>query len=551
MKPQTGLVPYIAQTLKDNWDLPAFTNFRGTTYLFRDVARKIAKLHIAFREAGLKPGDRVALCAKNSAEWSVAAIASLTYGTVTVPILHDFKPETIHHLINHCGAKILFTDSHTWKGLDEKEIPDVQGVVLIEDYSLLLSRSKKLTHARENLNKIYGEEYPERFTPDCISYKEQPADTLALINYTSGSMGFSKGVMLSYGNLWSNLQFCIDGLDFLLPGDTMVSMLPLAHMYGLMVEMIHPFAKGCHIFFITRTPSPAILLDAFAQVKPKLIVAVPLIIEKIVRNKVFPTLDKPLIKILLKLPVINGKILNKVSEKLLSAFGGHLRELIIGGAPLNKDVEIFLRKIKFPYTVGYGMTECAPLIAYCPWDKQRPASCGRIVDRMEIRVDSPDPVNVPGVMSVKGENVMMGYYNNEDATKAVLNPDGWMNTGDIGQIDADGYIYIRGRDKNMILGPSGQNIYPEEIEQKLSNMPLVAENIVVDRDNKLVALIHPDYETAKAQKISDEELQKIMKENISKVNPELPSYSQLSDFEIMKEEFEKTPKRSIRRYLYK
>lgn len=549
--PQRGLVPYIAQALKDNWNTPALTNFRGTTYLYRDVARKIAKLHIAFAEAGLRKGDRVAFCARNSAEWSVAVLASLTYGTATVPILHDFKPETIHHLINHSGARVLFTDTHTWKGLDANEIPEVEGVVLIDDYSLLLCRNRSLEHAREKLNLLFGEKYPERFTPAAVEYEEEAPDEVALINYTSGSTGFSKGVMLTYRNLWSNLQFCIDGLDFLLPGDTMVSMLPLAHMFGLMVEMLHPFVKGCHINFITRTPTPTLLMDAFATVRPKLIVAVPLIIEKIVRNRIFPMLDKPLMKLLLHLPLVDNKILDKVSAKLLGAFGGNLKELIIGGAPLNKDVETFLRRINFPYTVGYGMTECGPLIAYCPWDRQRPASCGRVVDRMEIRVDSPDPANVPGVLSVRGDNVMAGYYNNPEATEAVLGPDGWMNTGDICQVDADGYIYIRGRDKNMILGPSGQNIYPEEIEQKVNNMPYVAESVVVDRDGRLVALVHPDYELARSQNIGDDDLEAIMRDNITKVNPELPGYSQISDLEIMKEEFEKTPKRSIKRFLYK
>lgn len=551
MEAQDNIIKYIEQTLRDNWNLEAFTNFHGTTYLYRDVARKIAKIHIMFRKAGIAKGDRVAFCGANSAEWAVAFLASLTYGTVSVPILNDFKPETIHHLVNHSGARVLFTDAHIWSKLSPDDMPELVAVVLNTDYSLLLSRSKSIDRARSNLNKYFGEEYPERFTAADISYCSPAAGDLALINYTSGSMGFSKGVMLSYDNLWSNVQYSIDGLDFLKPGDTMLSMLPMAHMYGLMIEVIHPFVKGCHIFFLNRTPSPKVIMEAFAEVRPKLVVAVPLIIEKIVRTRIFPLLDKPLMKVLLHLPFVDSHLLAKVKKGLADAFGGNLLELIIGGAPLSKDVETFLRKIQFPYTVGYGMTECGPLVAYAPWDIQRPASCGKIVPRMEARIDSPDPANVPGVLWVRGRNVMKGYYRNDEATKAVFDADGWMNTGDICQIDADGFVYIRGRDKNMILGPSGQNIYPEEIEVKLSTMPYVAECLVVDRGGRLTALVVPDLDLAQRQKVGDSELSDIMKQDITALNHDLPSYSQISDVEIMKEEFEKTPKRSIKRYLYK
>lgn len=551
MEPQDNIIKYIEQTLRGNWEQEALTNFHGTTYLYRDVARKIVKLHIIFSEAGIKKGDRIALCAANSAEWAVAFMASLTYGTVTVPILNDFKADTIHHLVNHSGARVLFTDSGIWSKLAPDEMPQLEAAVLNADFSLLMSRSKKIDKARANLNRLFGERYPERFGRDDVKFDIPAPDTVALINYTSGSMGFSKGVMLTYDNLWSNIQYTIDGLDFLKPGDTMLSMLPMAHMYGLMIEVVHPFVKGCHIFFLNRTPSPKIIMEAFAEVRPKLVVAVPLIIEKIVRTKIFPMLEKPLMKLLLHVPFVDAKLLDKVKTGLRDAFGGELLELIIGGAPLSKDVETFLRRIQFPYTVGYGMTECGPLVAYAPWDVQRPGSCGRVVPRMEARIDSPDATTVPGVLWVRGRNVMKGYYNNDEATKAVFDADGWMNTGDVCQIDADGFVYIRGRDKNMILGPSGQNIYPEEIEVKLATMPYVAECLVVARDGKIVALVVPEYDVAAKQGVADSELADIMKQNITALNRDLPSYSQVSDVEIMKEEFEKTPKRSIKRYLYK
>ncbi len=550
MEHQTALIPYLQQSIRENWDRLALTDFHGQSFQYRDVARKVAKLHLLFEHAGLKPGDKIALCGKNSAQWAIAAIASLTYGTVAVPILHDFKPDNVHHLVCHSEAKLFFVDSSTWENLDHDNMPDLVGAILINDYSLLFSRTKKLTQARENLNRLFGEKYPERFTPEDVEYREMAPDDLALINYTSGSTGFSKGVMLSYKAMWSNIQYSIDGLDFLVPGDGMVCMLPLAHMFGFSIELLHPFVKGCHISFLTRTPSPKVIMEAFAAVKPKLIVAVPLIIEKIVKTKVFPLLEKPMMKLLMHVPFVDDRLLKKIKEKLEAAFGGNLKELIIGGAGLNKDVETFLRRIDFPYTVGYGMTECGPLIAYAAWDIQKPASCGKIVDRMELRVDSPDPAVTPGVLWVRGDNVMKGYYKNPEATESVFDKDGWMNTGDICQVDKDGYLYIRGRDKSMILGPSGQNIYPEEIEQLLNNMPYVAESLIVDKDGKLVALIYPDIENATRQGMTTEQIEQQMRDNIAKLNPELPAYSQISDLKIFHEEFEKTPKRSIKRYLY-
>lgn len=543
------LVPYIQASVRENWEYLALTDFKGASFQYRDVARKIAKLHLLFEHAGLKKGDRIAFCGRNSAQWSIAMLASLSYGTVAVPILHDFKPDNVHHLVNHCEARLFFVDSTIWENLDHETIPAIEGAIQISDYSLLFSRNKKLTEARGELNRLFGEKYPDRFLPENVEYPVDAPDQLAVINYTSGSTGFSKGVMLTYGNLWSNIQYCIDHLTFLHPGDGVVCMLPLAHMYGLMVEMLHTFVKGCHIYFLTRTPSPKIIMEAFAQVRPKLIVAVPLIIEKIIKTRVFPMLDKPLMRLLMHVPFVDDRLLAKIKEKLEATFGGQLRELIIGGAGLNKDVETFLRRIRFPFTVGYGMTECAPLIAYAPWDQQRAASCGRIVDRMEMRIESPDPHSVPGVLWVKGDNVMKGYYKNPEATESVFK-DGWMSTGDICSVDPDGYLYIRGRDKSMILGPSGQNIYPEEIEQILNNLPYVAESLIVEKDGKLVALVYPDIENATKQGISMSQLELMMRDNITKLNSELPAYSQVADLKIFQEEFEKTPKRSIKRYLY-
>lgn len=550
MQSQATLNGYIRQAIRDNWDREALCDFHGDVFQFCTVARKIAKLHILFAETGIKRGDRIALCGRNSAHWSVAALACLTYGAVAVPILNDFKPDTIHHLINHCGARLLFADSQTEENLDRDSMPDLEGAILIKDFSLLMSRNQKLTYAREHLNELFGHKYPERFTADDVQYAEIPKDEVVLINYTSGSTGFSKGVMLTEHNLWSNIQFCIDGLTFLLPGDRMICMLPLAHMFGLMIEMLHPFVKGCQVNFLTRTPSPKIIMEAFADVRPKLIITVPLIIEKIIRTRVFPMLDKPLMKILLRVPYVDEHLFAKIKEKLTAIFGGNVREIIFGGAPLNPDVETFLRRIRFPFTVGYGMTECGPLISYCPWQKQRESSCGRAADRMELRVDSDDPVNNPGVLWVRGDNIMKGYWKNPEATEACLR-DGWMNTGDICTIDEDGYLYIRGRDKNMILGPSGQNIYPEEIEQVLNNLPYVAESIVIDSGGgSLEALIHPDLETAEKQGLTMDQIREQMRRNIDTLNEQMPAYSKVKGMRIFEEEFEKTPKRSIKRYLY-
>lgn len=546
---ETTLNGYLQSSVRKNWEELALTDFNGVSFQYRDIARKIAKLHLLYEQAGVKRGDKIALCGKNSSQWAVAFLSAITYGAVAVPILHEFKADNIHHLVTHSEAKLFYTDDAIWENLDPDSMNGLEGVIRLHDYSLIMSRNKRLTNAREHLNEIFGKRYPERFTPDDVIYYKEKKDELALINYTSGSMGFSKGVMLTYNNLWSNIQFTIDGLTFLNPGDGIVCMLPLAHMYGLIVELLHPLVKGCHVYFLTRMPSPRVILEAFATVRPKLIVTVPLIIEKIVKTKVFPLLDKPLMKLLMHIPVIDDRLLEKIKTQLMSAFGGNVQEIIIGGAALNKDVETFLRRINFPYTVGYGMTECAPLVAYAQWDKQRPGSCGQIVDRMEGRIDSPDPEHIPGELWVRGDNVMKGYYKNKDATDAVMK-DGWMNTGDLCTMDSDGFIYIRGRNKNMILGPSGQNIYPEEIEQKLNNMPYVAESLVVDSDGQLAALIYPDLELATKQGIHTDALSKIMDDNIAALNKDLPAYSQIRKVKLYNEEFEKTPKRSIKRYLY-
>ena len=546
---ETTLNGYLQSSVRKNWEELALTDFNGVSFQYRDIARKVAKLHLLYEQAGVKRGDKIALCGKNSSQWAVAFLSAITYGAVAVPILHEFKADNIHHLVTHSEAKLFYTDDAIWENLDPDSMNGLEGVIRLHDYSIIMSRNKRLTNAREHLNEIFGKRYPERFTPDDVVYYKENKDELALINYTSGSMGFSKGVMLTYNNLWSNIQFTIDGLTFLNPGDGIVCMLPLAHMYGLIVELLHPLVKGCHVYFLTRMPSPRVILEAFATVRPKLIVTVPLIIEKIVKTKVFPLLDKPLMKLLMHIPVIDDRLLEKIKTQLMSAFGGNVQEIIIGGAALNKDVETFLRRINFPYTVGYGMTECAPLVAYAQWDKQRPGSCGQIVDRMEGRIDSPDPAHIPGELWVRGDNVMKGYYKNKDATDAVMK-DGWMNTGDLCTMDSDGFIYIRGRNKNMILGPSGQNIYPEEIEQKLNNMPYVAESLVVDSDGQLAALIYPDLELATKQGIHTDALSKIMDDNIAALNKDLPAYSQIRKVKLYNEEFEKTPKRSIKRYLY-
>lgn len=530
-----------------NWERPSLSDYKGSTYSFSQVAEMIAKLHILFEAAGMKQGDKVAICGKNSAKWATAFIACLAYGAVAVPILHEFKPETIHHLVNHSDAKLLFTDEAIWKNLTTLEFPSLEGVIFISEFGMPYSKSETLTTAHDKIDRFFSDKYPHGFTTKDIHwYKDRP-DDLAVINYTSGSTGMSKGVMLPYRSIWSNIRFAMEYLTFLLPGDGVLNMLPLAHLYGMVIEMLHPFAKGCHCTFLGRTPSPAILLAAFSDVKPKLIITVPLVLEKIVKTKVFPVINEPKMRFLLKIPFINGIIYRKIKDQLVKALGGEVRQVIIGGAALNADVNEFLMKIKFPVTVGYGMTECGPLITYETPEKEKPGTVGKIVERMEARIDSPDPETVPGNLWVRGDNVMKGYYKNEEATKEVMLPDGWMNTGDLVTCDREGNIRIMGRSKTMILGPSGQNIYPEEIEQKLNNLPYVVESVVIDDHGKLVALVYPDFDSIKKD---GKEVDNVMDEDLKKLNPMLPAYSKISEIRVFDKEFEKTPKRSIKRFLY-
>lgn len=541
----------IEHSIKSNWNLMALSDMGGVNLQYKDVALLIAKMHILFDAAGVKRGDKVAICGKNSSNWTVVFLSCLTAGVVAVPILHEFKPDTIHHLVNHSDAKLFFVDAAIWENLDERLLPNLVGAIYISEFGMPLSRSEILTETRNNINQCFGAKYPYSFEAENVEYFADQPDDLAMINYTSGSTGMSKGVMVPFRSLWSNVRFCLDNLSMLKPGVKMVNMLPLAHMYGMTIEMLNPFCHGCHCYFLTKLPSPKIILKAFADVQPALIITVPLIVEKIIRNKVFPLLEKPLMKVLLKVPYLDDRLLAKIKENLLQAFGGNLKELIIGGAPLNADVEKFLYKIGFPITVGYGMTECGPLIAYASSAISKPHTVGKAVDRVEVRIDSPDPRNVPGNIMVKGVNVMHGYYKNDKATDEVLDKEsGWMNTGDMGTIDEDGFITINGRSKTMILGPSGQNIYPEEIEQKLNNLPYVNESLVVENGTDLEALVYPDFDSARTQNIDRDELEKIMVQNLAALNQEMPSYSKVKTIKIMEEEFEKTPKRSIKRFLY-
>ena len=540
----------LENSIRKNWEELALTDFGGISLQYRDIARKIAKLHLLFKHAGINKEEKIALCGKNSTQWAVAFMAAMTYGAVPVPILHEFKPDQIHNLLNHSDSRILFCDFAIYKSIDITTSPEVDAVFNIADYSLLYSKNTDIDYARAHLNELFGKSYPERFTPNDVVYEKPDVNRLAIINYTSGSTGFSKGVMIPYRAISSNIDFGLQKLTFLGPKDNTICMLPMAHMYGLAIELLHPLSKGCHVHFITRVPSPKIVMDAFAATRPRLIITVPLVLEKIIKTKVFPLLEKPYMRLLTTMPFVNDILLTKIKNKLQETLGGQLVEIIIGGAALNADVERFLRRIRFPYTVGYGMTECAPLISYAGHEENRPGSCGKCVSNMEIKVDSDDPEHIPGELLVKGANVMLGYYKNPEETATAIR-NGWLHTGDICTVDADGFIYIRGRNKNMILGASGQNIYPEEIEQQLNNMPYVNESIVVERNHRLVALVHPDYDTATQQGIDAEQLVQIMNDNIARLNKELPSYSCVSSLEIHEEEFEKTPKRSIRRFLYK
>ncbi|MEG2066043.1 MAG: AMP-binding protein, partial [Tannerellaceae bacterium] len=508
------------------------------------------KFHIILEHAGIKKGDKVAIVGRNSSAWATCFFGILAYGAVAVPILHDFKADNIHHIVNHSEAKALLVAASNWENMNGSKMPDLRLIMMLDNFSILQSKTKEVRNVRDRINEFFGKKYPRSFTAENVKYHMEKPEELAVLNYTSGTTSFSKGVMIPYRSLWSNTLFAYDRLPFIHAGDNIVCMLPMAHMYGLAFEVLNGVNKGCHIHFLTRTPSPKIIAEAFTTIHPSLILAVPLIIEKIIKNKVFPELEKPLVRLLLKVPYIDQKVLDIISAKLNDSFGGKFGEVVIGGAAINKEVETFLQSIHFRYTVGYGMTECGPLVAYEQWDTFKQGSVGRIVDRMEVRINSSDPENEVGEIMVRGENVMLGYYKNPEATKAVLTPDGWLYTGDLGTLDSDGFLYIRGRSKTMILSANGQNIYPEEIEDRLNNMLYVAESLIISQGGKLNALIYPDWEQADKAGIQHSEIERLMQENINQLNAETPTYSKVSCFKLFQEEFEKTPKRSIKRYLY-
>ena len=543
----------IEQSIIKNWELDALTDYKGATLQYRDVARKIEKLHIIFQNSGIDKGDKIAICGRNSSNWAVVFLATLTYGAVAVPILHEFMPDQVHNIVNHSEAKLLFVGDMVAPTIQEEEMPHLEGILFIPDFSVLVSRSEKLTYAREHLNEIFGHKYPKYFRQEHVNYyKEESPEELLLINYTSGTTGFSKGVMIPARALWSNYDFATGVLgDKVSRGDNIISILPMAHMYGMMFEFLFEFLIGCHIYFLTRIPSPAIIAQAFAEVKPAVIIAVPLVIEKIIRKKVFPKIQNNLMKLLLNMPVVSKKVNQKICEEVKNAFGGRFYEIIVGGAAFNQEIENFLHKINFPYTVGYGTTECAPIIAYSDYNDFVPGSCGKAVVHMQVEIESSDPQNIPGEIIVKGLNVMLGYYKNEEATNQVLDSNGWYHTGDLGIMDKDGNIFIKGRSKNMLLGSNGQNIYPEEIEDKLNSLALVGESIVLQREEKLVALVHPDMEEAESMGFSMDDIQKVMTQNLQTLNEMMPGYSKVSEIILHEEEFEKTPKKSIKRYLYK
>ncbi len=544
---------YIEKSIIANWDQDSLTDFKGATLQFHDVARKIEKLHIVFENSGVKVGDKIALCGRNSSHWAVAFLAALTYGAVAVPVQHEFTPEQIYNIVNHSDAKLLFVGDVVATTINADEMPALEGVVYLPDFSLLVSRSETLTYAREHLNEIFGKRYPKYFRKEHVHYyREQSPDELAIINYTSGTTGFSKGVMLPYRALWGNLDYVLNKLaPNVKKGTNIVSILPMAHMYGMMVEFMFGFINGNHLFYLTRLPSPSLIAQAFAEIKPSLIVAVPLIIEKIVRKKVFTYTQNNRVRLLMNMPLINKKIKQKLRDMVAGVFGGNMFEIITGGAALNKEVEQFLNSIDFPITVGYGATETAPLISFSNRDQYLPGSCGTVVDHMEVKIASNDPENVPGEIMARGLNTMLGYYKNEVATREVLDEEGWYHTGDLGTMSAEGHLYIRGRIKNMLLGSNGQNVYPEEIEDKLNSLAMVNESLIVQKGEQLIGLVYPDVDEAQQMGFNDEDLNNIMEQNRLQLNAMLPPFCKISEIRLHPEEFVKTPKKSIKRYLYK
>ena len=538
------------ESIKKNWLRPAISNYQGETLHFRDLARRIEKLHIMFEECGLQKGDKVAICSRNQANWAVVFLATTTFGAVPVPLLHEFKSANIHHLVNHSEAKVLFVDEVIWEGLSETEMPDIHAIIQVNNFKVLYAVDQNIYDAKVRLNELFGKRYPEAFEPHMINYYEDSADELAVINYTSGTSGFSKGVMIPYRAIFSNLMFGAKVLPQLGPTSRVVSMLPCAHMYGLMFEVLYELSVGCHVHFLSRLPSPKIIMQALAEVKPNIVIAVPLVIEKIYKTKVKPILEKEGIKFLMKVPFLNQVVLDKVRTELVNAFGGEFYEVIIGGAAFNKEVEAFFKKMNFPFTVGYGMTECAPIITYDDWKEEKLYSCGKAAPNMEVRIASANPSEIPGEIQVKGANVFLGYFKNEEATAEVFTEDGWFRTGDMGILDVDGSLFIKGRTKCMILGPSGQNIYPEEVETLLNSQPYVVDSLVIEDNGGLTALIYPDFHQGAKDGMNQDAFVKYMEGMLSEWNTILPNYARLKKVEVMSEDFERTPKKSIKRYLY-
>lgn len=550
MEQEQGFIDYIEQSIIKNWDRNALTDYKGITLQYKDVARKIAKFHIVLESAGIRPGDKIAVCGRNSAHWAVAFLATVTYGAVIVPILHEFKADNIHNIVNHSEAKLLFVGDRAWENLNEEAMPLLMGIVLLTDFTPVVCRNEQLMEAFEHRNVLYGTRFPKNFRPEHISYrKEESPEELAVINYTSGTTGYSKGVMLPYRSLWSNVAYCHEMLP-VRPGDHIVSMLPLGHVFGMVYDFLYGFSAGAHLYFLTRMPSPKIIEQSFSEIRPRIISCVPLIVEKIIKKDILPRIDNKIGKLLLRMPIVNDKIKADMRKKAMEVFGSNFDEIIIGGAPFNAEVERFLKQIGFPYTIAYGMTECGPIICSSRWETLKLASCGKATTRMEVKIDSPDPQNVAGEIICKGANLMLGYYKNAEATSQIIDVNGWLHTGDLATMDTEGYVTVRGRSKNMLLTASGQNIYPEEIESKLNNMPYVSESLIVLQNDKLVALIYPDFDDAFAHGMEQSDIEKVMEDNRNELNLQLPAYCQITKVKIHFEEFEKTAKKSIKRFMY-
>lgn len=550
MEQEQGFIDYIEQSIIKNWDRNALTDYKGITLQYKDVARKIAKFHIVLESAGIRPGDKIAVCGRNSAHWAVAFLATVTYGAVIVPILHEFKADNIHNIVNHSEAKLLFVGDRAWENLNEEAMPLLMGIVLLTDFTPVVCRNEQLMEAFEHRNVLYGTRFPKNFRPEHISYrKEESPEELAVINYTSGTTGYSKGVMLPYRSLWSNVAYCHEMLP-VRPDDHIVSMLPLGHVFGMVYDFLYGFSAGAHLYFLTRMPSPKIIAQSFSEIRPRVISCVPLIVEKIIKKDILPRIDNKIGKLLLRMPIVNDKIKADMRKKAMEVFGSNFDEIIIGGAPFNAEVERFLKQIGFPYTIAYGMTECGPIICSSRWETLKLASCGKATTRMEVKIDSPDPQNVAGEIICKGANLMLGYYKNAEATSQIIDVNGWLHTGDLATMDTEGYVTVRGRSKNMLLTASGQNIYPEEIESKLNNMPYVSESLIVLQKDKLVALIYPDFDDAFAHGMEQSDIEKVMEDNRNELNLQLPAYCQITKVKIHFEEFEKTAKKSIKRFMY-